>query len=145
MSDVKNIIKDINKLLPNSTKGHVQIVHGGFVSARDYSDFKIQLEWEQPRMIAIFGLAGPRPKTKGEEKKRGTIATFHGGQHHYESDDDKYGQSNYPGRVHTSRSWTTKNETAEADAQLYVLVRNNLEELIRLAEIGLKVEGAMAK
>jgi hypothetical protein len=139
---IDKAIAEIQELLPNSTKGRVQIVHQGFMGGlRTYPDFPIELSFEQERLTAIFGGSATSGfgRHRGKDKKRGTIATFHGGQSHYESDDD--GRS-FPGKVKTSRSWETKNETAETDAKLYVLVRNNLEELVRLAAIGSKVEEA---
>jgi hypothetical protein len=144
MSDTLKAINEMEELNPKTTAGQVKIKYDGYMGSRDYPDYRVMLSMEDRQPIALlahhhFHAAG----SARNKKERGDICTFHGSQSHHESDDDKDGGRSYPGKVRTSRSWSTENKTAHDDAKLFVLLWNHRKELLRLAKIGLKAEQAV--
>lgn len=139
MSELAQAIEQIEMLQPKSTNGRVKIKYSGY-HGRDFPDYPIMLESEDRQPIVMFG--GARPFGSKQDKKRGDICTFHGSQYHHESDKN---DRDYPGMVHTSRTWHTKNESAGNDAKLFVMLWNNRKELLRLAKVGLTVEASLSE
>lgn len=133
-------ISEIKSLRSDATKGRVELEYPLMTTDSMPGSYDVVLSSEKINYTVTLGAPSSAPRTSVGQK-RGTICSYPRGQHHYETD-DKDGRD-FPGRVRTSRSWTTMNRTAETDAKMHVLIHNNLDEILRLAEIGAKTEKAL--